>query len=590
MFDAHDDASLVALTLAGRTHAFTELARRHQDYAYSRAFGVLADFHLAHDVVQEALLAAYQDLPKLQDPHRFRAWLSGIVRHMAHRALRELGRVNSLAEALVDASDLAERPPRPDGLIEREELRQQVQAALGRLSGTNRQVATLYYMDGLSYADVAGLVGVSKTVVQGRLQRARAQLRRDLGAFEERLRAEPLPQDFSANVGRLLDTAVSQRADRAQASKRLTEMGVGAVLSLCEALDGDTSDAVRLLAGRVLAEIGDPRAVQPLLRLLYTHRGRGLRYWTSRGFQADRLLAIPGMRQRLLHTLRTETDKGTLWLAFGILSDATADGAIFDGMHDVFRDPEASSWTRAKALTTLVHMRPDAAPWLVEEAITQQDDRIRGAGARLAIQHGLTPSTVVVCRALFADMRDWEGRLCAARLLLAHGPDGRAALARYMRSGSPGERAVSAIILAQAGCEEAAQVLDEELFLEDRERCEFREAVEQGRCISFLRATLERLARENPTRVGPLVEGFLEAGNPGLRVAAIKIIFAQRGAAFLDGLRAQAKCGGKVARAAVSAMVKLKDTAKPVAEDMTRSADPQECRAGAAVLRRLPKP
>ncbi len=174
MFDAHDDASLVALTLAGRVHAFTELARRHQDYAYGRAFGVLADFHLAHDVVQEALLAAYQDLPKLQDPHRFRPWLSGIVRHMAHRALRELGRVNSLADALVDASDLADRPPRPDGLIEREELRQQVQAALGRLSGTNRQVATLYYMDGLSYADVAGLVGVSKTVVQGRLQRARA--------------------------------------------------------------------------------------------------------------------------------------------------------------------------------------------------------------------------------------------------------------------------------------------------------------------------------------------------------------------------------------------------------------------------------
>ena len=103
-------------------------------------------------------------------------------------------------------------------------------------------------MDGLSYADVAGLVGVSKTVVQGRLQRARAQLRRDLGAFEERLRAEPLPQDFSANVGRLLDTAVSQRADRAQASKRLLEMGVGAVPSLCEALDGDTSDAVRLLS------------------------------------------------------------------------------------------------------------------------------------------------------------------------------------------------------------------------------------------------------------------------------------------------------------------------------------------------------
>lgn len=588
MFDEQGDDVLVSHTLSGRMDAFTELARRHQDYAYSAAFGVLADYHLAHDVVQESLLAAYQDLPKLRDPSRFRSWLGGIVRHMAHRAFRELGRVNVLAEAVGKASGLADEPPRPDGLVEREERRQQVQAALRRLSGTNRQVVSLYYMDGLSYADVAKLVGVTKTVVQGRLQRAREQLRGDLGAFEKGLETGRLPADFAAKVERLLEAAASSRADRDRVSKRLLDMGVHAVPSLCEALDGDPRDSVRTLAGRVLCEIGDPRAVQPLLRLLYTHRGRGMQYWTSRGFQARRLLDIPGMRTCLLDTVRTGTDKGALWLAFGVLPEAGDDASIFDSIHDVFLDPTRSSWTRTQALTALCEIRPNAAGRVIAEAISQEDPRVQRTGVKLAVRHGLSPCSVAVCRRLFAETGDWEGRLCAARLLLGHGSEGKTSLDRFMRSGSAGERVVATLVLAEEGSQEAAHVMQQELLLGRRERRGFRAAMRDGVPLpTFLPPVLQRLARENPTQVGPLIEGLLHTGTPGIRVAAIKILSAQKGSAFLGELRVHVKRGGKIARTAVSEMVRLKEQAASLAEDMMASGDCRERRAAVVVLRRL---
>ena len=103
------DAVLVAEALAGRREAFADLVRKHQYYAYGTAVGMLSDFDLAYDVVQESFLTAYQDLRKLRDPKRFGGWLRGIVRHTAHRALRELRRVSALTAELSHTAEPLDR-------------------------------------------------------------------------------------------------------------------------------------------------------------------------------------------------------------------------------------------------------------------------------------------------------------------------------------------------------------------------------------------------------------------------------------------------------------------------------------------------
>ena len=126
------EARLVAEVLAGSGEAFASLVQRYQEYAYGVAVGLLTDFELARDVVQEAFMAAYRDLGKLKEPERFGGWLHGIVRHMSFRALRDLDRVRGLTEELRKA-DFAPAPSRrPDETAEDEEQRRIVSEALNR--------------------------------------------------------------------------------------------------------------------------------------------------------------------------------------------------------------------------------------------------------------------------------------------------------------------------------------------------------------------------------------------------------------------------------------------------------------------------
>ena len=73
------DESLFAEAQQGSHDAFGELLSRYQHRAYATAVSVLSDFELAQDVAQEAFLRVYHDLPKLKDPARFGAWVSGIA-------------------------------------------------------------------------------------------------------------------------------------------------------------------------------------------------------------------------------------------------------------------------------------------------------------------------------------------------------------------------------------------------------------------------------------------------------------------------------------------------------------------------------
>src|SRR5947209_11015688 len=83
------DGELVILARSGNKEAFAELIERYQPMARRIAFGVLADWDLTQEIVQEAFLAAYLSLAQLREPERFRAWLYSIVLNAARACLKE---------------------------------------------------------------------------------------------------------------------------------------------------------------------------------------------------------------------------------------------------------------------------------------------------------------------------------------------------------------------------------------------------------------------------------------------------------------------------------------------------------------------
>lgn len=127
----------------GDAEAFTELARHFQNLAYGSAYSILGDFHLAHDVTQEAFVAAYFGLRRLEEPKAFPSWLRSIVRHQCHRILRKQ-RVSAVP--LESAMEQHSESPRPDQELERKELRDEVLAAVEALPATQKEVVTLFYL------------------------------------------------------------------------------------------------------------------------------------------------------------------------------------------------------------------------------------------------------------------------------------------------------------------------------------------------------------------------------------------------------------------------------------------------------------
>lgn len=149
------------------------------------------------DVVQEALLEASQDLSEYLStrPLPFHAWLrqyvsqriSKLHRHHLGARRRSIRREEAGDWALPDesaallADRLVDRESSPSGRIQREELRQRVQAALARLGPRDREVIILRHLEQLSTAEAAEVLGITEAAVKKRHLRALERLRASWG-------------------------------------------------------------------------------------------------------------------------------------------------------------------------------------------------------------------------------------------------------------------------------------------------------------------------------------------------------------------------------------------------------------------------
>src|SRR5437868_14211486 len=131
---------LVADACSGSADAFTELVRRHQDWAYAAALSVLGDPARAQDAVQEAFLAAFGNLRSLRAPEAFGIWLRQIVRHQASRILR-----SQPTDLPFGAQEPALSRDPAEVALQREDLRL-LMRAINALPEPEREAIVLFYL------------------------------------------------------------------------------------------------------------------------------------------------------------------------------------------------------------------------------------------------------------------------------------------------------------------------------------------------------------------------------------------------------------------------------------------------------------
>jgi len=158
------DAELVEAACAGDIDSFRRLYERYYGMAVGIARSRLADEHLAEDAAQEAFATACRRLCSLRDTQRFPEWLGTICRRTASR----------MARSQMNGAPIKSEPISP--LNDDDCRREQVHEALNQLSRPEREIIHLHYFSGLSYDEVARVLGISPQAVHGRMQRARRNL------------------------------------------------------------------------------------------------------------------------------------------------------------------------------------------------------------------------------------------------------------------------------------------------------------------------------------------------------------------------------------------------------------------------------
>jgi RNA polymerase sigma-70 factor (ECF subfamily) len=588
------DARMVRESLRGNREAFASLVRKYQGYAYGTGISMLSDFDLARDVAQEAFLRAYRDLHKLRDPARFSHWLHGIVRNVAHRMLRERRRVRSMSEELASSLELRAPGPSPLQAVQRAEERAMVRGALARLGAKNREALSLFYVDDLSYREIASYLDVTEATVRGRLEHGRGELREELNMVAKEFSERQLPEEFPAQLSALLDAVAELREKHEKAVRRLTEMGAPAVAPLCGALQ-DARASVRLVAAEALCVIGDDRALGPMLAFLTASDDETLPQGGVR-----RKMDMPDVRDfliRMAHEGPERLQGACIVLVASKLGDEKACKQILE----IFRNKSLPVGTRFHAVRALCDLNPEVASEFAYEAL--RDDALRSREAWLIAANLGGRIPIDLCLPGFARSITPFGRFLAGRLVLEHGEEGVRALEKVIRKGSSDERATAAVALADRAHPEAFDALMSELLRGCRDR-KWLHLVERKLVRNFTDKLLEWAGEAQPEKLKrpevvqvvararfALARGatddILLWGAPEERKRALQKLGQEQGAESLPVLRRCLRDGRpqKVTREAMRWMRRLKGAAMPVVMDMLGSEHWTERKAAACLLR-----
>ena len=163
--------ALVRAAAEGDRDAFASLAAPRLDRMYATATLILRDRGRAEDAVQDALVRAWRDLPRLRDYDRFEAWLGRLLVNACRDESRRGRRHESNLRLLPDHDRPV--PADADMLADRDAIGQ----GMRTLSVDHRAVIVHHYYLGLSMPEIADALDIPVGTAKSRLHHARQALR-----------------------------------------------------------------------------------------------------------------------------------------------------------------------------------------------------------------------------------------------------------------------------------------------------------------------------------------------------------------------------------------------------------------------------
>ena len=171
----------------GDQDAFAQLLDAHQSKVYALTLRLTGSPEDAMDLTQETFFNAWRGLPGFHFESKFSTWLYRLATNAAidflrREKLRRGLNVTPLwsGDDNQQVLDIPDRRFTPQDELERKEFQEAVVRGLGKLSDEHRQVLVLRELNGLSYAEIAQVLGIEEGTVKSRISRARLALRKVL--------------------------------------------------------------------------------------------------------------------------------------------------------------------------------------------------------------------------------------------------------------------------------------------------------------------------------------------------------------------------------------------------------------------------
>ena len=158
------ETKLVEAAVGGDIESFGKLCRRYYGPMVAIAYSVVSDHQLAEDAAQESFARALVSLRKLKKQTRFAPWLAAICRNVAKDMVASKVRQISTK----DFSQTARNNTDENAPV--------IRRAIEQLPISAKELVVLRYYNGLSYEQIASVLGISQAAINGRLTRAKRKM------------------------------------------------------------------------------------------------------------------------------------------------------------------------------------------------------------------------------------------------------------------------------------------------------------------------------------------------------------------------------------------------------------------------------
>jgi len=193
--DSTEDAELVTRCQGGDLGAYDELVIRYRSRIHGMILRMVRNDADAWDLSQDAFVKAWKALPKYEGRSSFYTWLYRIAHNVTYDWLRkrkiegsvEFDETFERTSIDPDSKTSPRKAEQPDEGMERSELRDRLETAIGKLSPDHRAVVLMKDVEGMRYQEIADTLECSLGTVMSRLHYARKKLQADLQNLDRTL-------------------------------------------------------------------------------------------------------------------------------------------------------------------------------------------------------------------------------------------------------------------------------------------------------------------------------------------------------------------------------------------------------------------